>query len=455
MILRLVGFFAILGFLIFVHELGHYLAARLAGVKVEEFGMGYPPRLAKLFRFQGTDFTLNWIPYGGFARLKGTDDGDRAPDAFDAASPLNRTFILLAGVGMNLLVAIVCFAVTYRAGVPVSAGLPELTEIGRGSVAEILSLEEGDIVLTVEGAAASVPMLTEWVGINGLRSAPVGSSEASGQVTVMNNGALKQLPLTGDIDLKDLLDGSQYRPVLSTMITAVEAASPAEGSGLEVGDRIYSLAAEPVSLFGNSLIERTQAHAGREVSIEVLRGGTEWVSARITPRMDPPDGQGPLGITVSTTSRIGYVRSVRAALLGLTDTLGYVWATLRLPAEMIRDRESDVSGSLVGPVGIASMVGDAIEATTRTGLWLPVLRLTGALSAALAVVNLLPLPALDGGRLLFVVIEVVRRRPVHPERARVVHFVGMALLLVLMVALTVQDVTDPQQPIDWYGLLGN
>ena len=451
----ILAFIFVIGVLVFVHELGHYLAARLAGVKVEEFGMGYPPRLAKLFRFQGTDFTLNWIPYGGFARLKGTDDGDRAPDAFDAASPLNRTFILLAGVGMNLLVAIVCFAVTYRAGVPVSAGLPELTEIGRGSVAEILSLEEGDIVLTVEGAAASVPMLTEWVGINGLRSAPVGSSEASGQVTVMNNGALKQLPLTGDIDLKDLLDGSQYRPVLSTMITAVEAASPAEGSGLEVGDRIYSLAAEPVSLFGNSLIERTQAHAGREVSIEVLRGGTEWVSARITPRMDPPDGQGPLGITVSTTSRIGYVRSVRAALLGLTDTLGYVWATLRLPAEMIRDRESDVSGSLVGPVGIASMVGDAIEATTRTGLWLPVLRLTGALSAALAVVNLLPLPALDGGRLLFVVIEVVRRRPVHPERARVVHFVGMALLLVLMVALTVQDVTDPQQPIDWYGLLGN
>lgn len=455
MILRLVGFFAILGFLIFVHELGHYLAARLAGVKVEEFGMGYPPRLAKLFRFQGTDFTLNWIPYGGFARLKGTDDGDRDPDAFDAASPLNRAFILLAGVGMNLVVAIACFAVTYRAGVPITAGLPELTEIGSGSVAETLTLEEGDIVLAVDGAVASVPMLTEWVGVDGLRSATAGSMEATGQVTVINNGALRQLPLTGDIGLRDLLDGSRYRPVLSTMITAVEDASPAEGSGLEVGDRIYSLASEPVSLFGNSLIERTQAHAGREVSIEVLRGGSEWVSTRITPRTDPPAGQGPLGITVSMTSRIGYVRSVRAALLGLTDTLGYVWATLRLPAEMIRDRESDVSGSLVGPVGIASMVGDAIEATTRTGLWLPVLRLTGALSAALAVVNLLPLPALDGGRLLFVAIEVVRRRPVHPERARIVHFVGMALLLVLMVALTVQDVTDPQQPIDWYGLLGN
>ena len=186
-----------------------------------------------------------------------------------------------------------------------------------------------------------------------------------------------------------------------------------------------------------------------------LSGGTEWVSVRITPRPDPPDGQGPLGITVSPTLRIGYVRSARAVLLGLGDTLGYVWATLRLPAEMVRDRESDVSGSLVGPVGIAFMVGDAIEATTRTGLWLPVLKLTGALSAALAVVNLLPLPALDGGRLLFVLIEVVRRRPVHPERARNVHLVGMALLLVLMVALTVQDLTAPRQPIDWYGLLGN
>ena len=251
------------------------------------------------------------------------------------------------------------------------------------------------------------------------------------------------------------LAGSDYRPVLSTIITGVEDDSPAQSSGLEIGDRIYSLAGEPVSLMGNSLIERTLEYAGQEVSIEVLRHDSEWFATRTTPRLEPPDGQGPLGITVAPTTRIGYVKSSRAALLGLTDTLGYVWATLRLPAEMIQNRESDISGTLVGPIGIASMVGDAIEATTRTGLWLPVLRLTGALSAALAVVNLLPLPALDGGRLLFVAIEVIRRRPVPPERARFVHLVGMALLLVLMVTLTVQDLTDPQQPIDWYELLGS
>ena len=201
MVLRLVGFFVILGFLIFVHELGHYLAARLAGVKVEEFGLGYPPRLAKLFRFQGTDFTLNWIPYGGFARLKGTDDGSRAKDAFDAAAPANKAFILLAGVGMNLVVAVFCFAVTYRAGVPVSTGFPQLTDIGPATVAESLSLETGDILLNLDGSSANVPLLKQWVNISGLSSR---SQQPAGHMVLINNGEIQQVPIVGRIRLDDV-----------------------------------------------------------------------------------------------------------------------------------------------------------------------------------------------------------------------------------------------------------
>ena len=112
MILRLVGFFLVLGVIIFVHELGHYLVARLSKVRVEEFGMGYPPRIVKLFKFQGTDFTLNWIPFGGFARLKGMDEEDPGIDSFVSAPSTRKVAILVAGSLMNLLLAFCCFSLT-------------------------------------------------------------------------------------------------------------------------------------------------------------------------------------------------------------------------------------------------------------------------------------------------------------------------------------------------------
>ncbi len=453
MILRLVGFFFVLGFLIFVHELGHYLAARISGVRVLEFGLGYPPRLAKLFSFQGTDFTLNWIPYGGFARLKGIDELDPAPDSFAVASAWRKLLVLIAGAGMNLLLALLCFTVTYRAGVPVPTGSPELMEVPAAAVNSDFQVRRGDILLYVDGKPIEVPALPAGVRI-AEKDQGVGAGAKSGQITILRRGELLDIPVPDNQTVAELLANVGYQVVLGTVITGIAEDSPAALAGIEAGDRVYSIADKPLTQGSQSLIEETHRNLDTEVPLVLLREGQDLITVMVTPRSTPPSGQGPIGIRIANTTSIGYIGAIQALGLGFVDTVGYIWATLSLPAQMIRGQAEFEGAGFIGPVGIATMVGDAIEVTSNTGLWLPVLRLTAALSAALAVINLLPLPALDGGRILFVLLEIVRRKRIEPSKEKVVHLVGMALLLVAMVAITVQDLTVPQQPIDWYGILG-
>ncbi len=450
MILRLVGFFLVLGVIIFVHELGHYLAARLSKVRVDEFGMGYPPRLVKLFRFQGTDFTLNWIPFGGFARLKGMDEEDPGPDSFTSAPGWRKVAILVAGSVMNLLLAFFCFSLTYRVGVPVATGLPELSWVPAQSVAASYSLAPGDILLDVNGMEAQITPFASQVRLQepSLPAAP------TGQIALMRGGELVYLPVADTETASTLLAGTEYQAVLSIQISRVVPDSPAAAAGLQSGDRVYSLADSPFYLQMEDLVDLTGRNLGQQVPLVVLRDGTEFITTQVVPRPDPPAGEGPLGVTIRSVSEIGYVRAPHFLTLGVADTLVYIQALATLPAQIIRGQADAADATLIGPVGIASLVGDAVEVTTSTGLWLPILRLSGALSSALAVINLLPVPALDGGRLLFVMVELVRRKRVEPSREKLVHVVGMALLLLMMVFITIQDVTSPQEGIDWYQLLG-
>lgn len=453
MIQQLVGFFAVLGFLIFIHELGHYLAARIAGVKVEEFGLGYPPRLARLFSFQGTDFTLNWIPYGGFARLKGTDEDDPEPDSFNAASPWHKILILGAGSAMNLLLAILCFSITYRAGVPISTGVPELITVPAASHAAAHRLQTGDILLGIDDQPAAITAIPDSIRLRAFSPEPDDAYIAE-HLTVMRDGTLLQIPLANALTLTELLADTDYRSVLTARITGVADDSPAQHAGIQKDDRVYSLADIVIGQQTDVLVDEIRQHLDVKVPMVLLRQETEWVQTSVTPRSEPPPGQGALGVLLSPTSNIGYVRSSDAVAMGLRDTAGYIWATLSLPAQLIRGQAQPEDTSFVGPIGIAALVGDAIEVTSSTGLWLPVLRLTAVLSAALAIINLLPVPALDGGRILFVLIEVIRRKRIEPAREKVVHMVGMALLLLFMVLVTIQDLTMPQQSIDWYSILG-
>jgi regulator of sigma E protease len=139
---------------------------------------------------------------------------------------------------------------------------------------------------------------------------------------------------------------------------------------------------------------------------------------------------------------------------GVRSTAEYVVLVLQLPMLLLAGQVQPADAQLTGPVGIAQMVGGAVSATIDTGLWFPIWRLSAVLSAALAITNLLPLPALDGGRLLFILVEALRGRRVNPEREGMIHMVGFMLLIGLLVLVTVRDITTAQQGIDWISILG-
>lgn len=448
LLITIVSFVLVLGVLVFFHELGHYWVARRNGIVVEEFGMGYPPRLVKLFTYDGTDFTINLIPFGGFARMRGEDGGDMAPGSFNAASRGARAATLVAGPLMNALLAIVLFAGSFMAGFPASVAYPQLTTVPAGSLAADLGLQEGDLLLEAAGDATLVSVTPNmpfeaWE--------PTGNTESLA-LTVSRAGTLMEIPVQSESTVRELLTSIEYEPVLNTEIVLIAEGSPAETEGLQVNDLVFQIDGSVVT-FENPLTAIVSENVGRELPITVYRDGN-WVTINVTPRVDPPPGEGSLGIQISSISSLATLPFLQAAWEGVVATVQYIAVVVQLPIMLIAGQLSPADAQLSGPVGIANLIGGATRATIETGLWFPILRLSAILSAALAITNMLPLPALDGGRLLFIFIEVLRGRRINPEREGLVHMVGFMLLLGLMVYITVQDIRAGTTAIDWITVLG-
>lgn len=452
MLLTILSFVLVLGVLVFFHELGHYWVARRNGIVVEEFGMGYPPRLAKLFTYDGTDFTLNALPFGGFARMKGEDAGDMSPGSFNAASRSARALTLLAGPAMNAFLAVVLFAFSFMAGFPATVAHPELTDVPAGTAAAAAGLQSGDILLELDGRPALISAIPNFDFRVMQRGEPTGAT-APGTMLISRDDVVTTLPLAdgpGNIDA--MLRDTAYKTVLGTEITLTAADSPAEAAGIQTGDLIYAVDGSVITE-GNTLNQVIQTKVGQEVALTVLRA-TGWEEIRVTPRENPPEGEGALGVQITYQSTLATLPFLRSIWEGVLNTLQYVWLVLQLPVLLIMGQLSPAEAQISGPVGIAQMVGGAMSATIDTGLLYPILRLSAVLSAALAITNLLPLPALDGGRLLFIAVETLRGRRVNPEREGLVHMVGFMLLLGLLVIVTVQDIRNAPEAIDWLSLLG-
>jgi regulator of sigma E protease len=194
--------------------------------------------------------------------------------------------------------------------------------------------------------------------------------------------------------------------------------------------------------------DTTWANLGKEIVVSIQREQTQS-DIRVTPRRADefdPSNEGPLGINIGLKPlswNLKYYPLNEAVLLGVQATVGSVVATVMAPVAIIRGLIPASVARPVGPVGIAQIAGAQAEASLRLGGLYPVLQLAGLLSIAIGLTNLLPLPALDGGRLIFILLEVIRRRRVDPKKETIVHLVGMALLLTLMLLITIQDIINP------------
>jgi regulator of sigma E protease len=340
-------FIVVIGGLIIGHELGHFLAARLSGIQVEEFGLGYPPRMLTLFTAAGTRFTLNWIPFGGFVRIAGEDD-PTIPNGLASASKHARTAVLLAGPVANVLLAFFAFTAAFKFAAP-NPNEVIFTSIAPGSPAQAAALQPGDKVLRVN-----------QVEIDGFRS----------------------------------------------------------------------------------LQETVRDHLGQEIELTILREGS-LVKTRLIPRPDPPEGQGPIGVTLGNpTMRVGWGEAV---LTGLESTRLQFTEILRLPARLLRNEVEPEEARLTGLKGMYDMLSWASEIDRNAQRPFLTLNLVGVISAGLAIANLLPFPALDGGRLTFVFLETLLGRRIEPRLQALAHTIGFALLLAILVYVNFYDFINPIQ----------
>lgn len=352
--LLILGFVATLVVLIVIHELGHFLAARLLGVEVEEFGIGFPPRMLTLFKWGGTIFSLNWIPLGGFVRPRGENDPNVA-GGLAAASPWVRLVVLIAGPFANFLAAIVVFAVIFF-------------QIGN--------------------------------------------------------------PVFGKVEILE-----------------VAANSPAEASGLQAGDLVVSVDGQSVETT-NDLAEVVGNNLGQSITLEYERAGAIFPTT-LTPRANPPEGEGAIGI-VMTLQIIDRdpITLTEAALLGGTAVAGQSQAILRLPFELIEGNVAPEEARLVGLKGMSDIFSEQVErdrAADSPGFGLNVLSFVGAISVSLGLLNLMPIPALDGGRILFTLPEILIGRRIPQEFENTVNLIGFALLIMLMIYVNFQDFINPVQ----------
>jgi regulator of sigma E protease len=347
----LIIFLVLLSALVFVHELGHFVLAKRAGVKVEEFGIGFPPRLFAIRRGE-TDYSLNAVPLGGFVRMLGEEDPS-APRSFAAASRRWRVAILAAGATMNIVVAVFLFAGAF------ASGWPTVTQ------AEVI-------------------------------------------------------------------------------VSQVAPESPAAQAGLRPGDIIRSVNGKPVDR-SSQLRDAIDASGGMPVSFALERSGAP-ITVTMTPRVTYPSDQGPIGIEIEEhTLRREIVRYpvLRSIYYGADLTAQTLLFTISVPVKVIRGLLPADVARPVGPVGIYQVTSQAVTETVSTGWWYPILTNAATISAGLGFANLLPIPGLDGGRLLFVLIEAIRGRRISPKRETMVHFLGLAFLVSLVLVVTYFDVLFP------------
>lgn len=365
-------FILVLSFLVLIHELGHYFAAKWAKVKVDEFGLGYPPKAIRLFRYKGTDFTLNWIPFGGFVRMQGEEDSlEEHKDVeskralkgqFYSATPAQKLVIILAGATVNFVFGIIAFTIVFtKLGIPI----------------QIQEARIGQVVENSPAAQAGIQASTTIIAIR----------TADQQITV----------------------------------------------------------SDPTQV-----IEEVQAHRGETITVittgncsgTVCEEMSQEFSVYVRTVEETPAGQGALGIAFDSYVFESYPlwqMPFRSTIYGIEQAFELGWQILLALSGLMTDllTRGIMPKDIAGPIGI-------VHQAQTSGLFaqgfLTILSFAGMLSINLAVMNVLPLPPLDGGRAVFIVLETLFTRKKTAKIEGYFNYIGYLALLGLILIITIRDV---------------
>jgi len=376
-----VPFVSLLLILVLIHELGHFIAAKAFGIKVLEFGVGFPPKAKTLFKKGETEYTLNWLPIGGFVRLLGEEDPSD-PRSLAAAPRWQRLTVMGAGVMMNFVLAILLLSIGFM--------IPRDRPLSQAQIYEV---------------------------------AP-GSPAANAKVT------------------GEMPDGS------------------APQQGIQPGDIVIEVEGRSVQNT-SEMVYANRLNLGETQTWKIIRGGST-LTAEVYARWHPPEGQGPTGVRIGAPTVCKYDENfepIECQLKYTQTEKQWYWPwtalvkgtqslvdTMVLTVNEVRVRVGGGGGASIGgedqpaftgPVGIADTTGTLIE---EAG-WRPLIEFAALLSLNLAIFNALPIPMLDGGRMLFVFIEILRGgRRIAPEKEALVHFAGFALMMAGVLVVTYFDI---------------
>lgn len=361
-------FLLILSFLVVIHEIGHFVTARWMKIKVEEFGIGYPPKMFTMFHWKGIPFTMNWLPFGGFVKMEGEealspeyldnkkskkkDEENVGP--FFTKSKRARLLVLLAGVFMNFVFGVVAFAVIYT-----KVGIPT--------------------------------------------------------------------------------------PLAQPIISSIEEGSPAAEAGMQLGDQVIAISNGDRNPVDNprEFVEYIGDHQGETIAFIVLRDGAEQtVEVYARAENERPEGAGAIGVGFDALELKFYPwwqMPLRGMWIGLQQSIGLSWLIVQAFADIFVQlfTQARVPEGVAGPVGI-------VHQASKTGLfqegWLTILNFSAMLSINLAILNVLPIPALDGGRVVFVLLETVIGKELRDKIENRANYLGFGMLLILIITITLKDV---------------
>jgi regulator of sigma E protease len=438
-----------LGILIFVHELGHFIAARASGVTVERFSIGFGPRIIRFTR-GATEYAISVIPFGGYVKMSGMDpqeieEGEQpGPHTFLGKRMGIRALIVASGPFTNFVWAIiVILGLLLVAGVS-TGGSPIVGEVTDGSAASRAGLAFGDRILSVDNVPvdswSDVDAVAVEDGDNRLELTVERGAALAGFEPGRSGGAVAAAPETLRLTLDSSAlsepgEGLGFTPYVPPVVGDIMSRGPAERAGLLKGDRIVSIDTMSVDTW-TDLGRIVRDHAGDTLSIAWLRGGQ-----LLTASVVPEEGEEPVGTTgVRKVGLIGIVQPIETRRVGLLEALGmsvrYVIVTLSLIAEFfvgLVTREVSV-GLLGGPIRVVQMASESARwgASYFFGFM-------AFMSLNLFLINMLPLPILDGGHLLLMGLEKIRGRGLTERQLMVWQQVGIVFFISLMVLLLALD----------------
>lgn len=486
-VLALIAFAVILIPAVIIHELGHFLAAKLVGINVLEFGIGFPPRLGRLFMWGETEFTINLLPLGGFVRPLGEDMigpagedkvkrdreaiqdrhkndavymterealryrgiDDRNMMSVGEAPPLGRIFFMASGAFANFAMAMVLFFIAALIGLPmVVGGLGQVVMIPDGSMFSATDVQAGDAIEKINGArftdfAAFHDLLAEY-------------PDEEIQFSLIRNE-------TGEAYETRVRPNFAKRAGFVQIVDVAEE-SPAFEAGMESGDLVSHINRMPILASGSPaavLKEAARAYEGRPMPLTILRqyedGTSRQLEIIIVPRINPPEGVGRMGVAIRSQFGIGdgtrfadagYKTELipqniaAAAAHSLRTTANTFKLIASIPGRLLDGSLSGEDARPISIIGISKIGGEFIQRSLQEGPGL-LLNFIALISIFLGLTNLLPIPALDGGRIVFVLIEMARGKPIDPKTEGRIHQIGIMVLLVLGVLVMIYDLINP------------